>query len=233
MKVAALELTSASRRAFERLAADLERVFATRFTALVAYGTETGLAFAESIRPDDLDALGPLVGTWHGEGLATPLVMTSDEFRRSLDAFPIEFQAILDRHLVIAGQPPFNGVRIPPQDLRHACEIQARSFLIHIRQGWLQCGGHHTEIDALVVRSAQPFRALLSNVVRLQGVAEATDEQLTDVAHRQIGLPVAVVRSLLELERAPDRAHDLSGRMPELLAAAETLWNFVDAWRAT
>jgi hypothetical protein len=232
MDVPVLELTSSSRRAFERLAADLQRVFGTRFVALVAYGTDTGLAFSDAIRADDLDALGTLVSAWHREGLATPLVMTPDEFRRSLDAFPIEFQAILDRHVVIAGQPPFAGVTVQPEDLRQACEIQARSFLIHVRQGWLQCAGHHADVEQLMVRSGPPFRALLSNVARLQGVTSATDEQLADVIHQGIGLPADLVRSLLETERLPEQAHRLVARMPELLAAAETLWNFVDAWRA-
>ena len=230
--MAALELSSSARRAFERLAADVQRVFDTRFVALVAYGADTGLVFSESIRADDLDALGTLVSAWHREGLATPLVMTPDEFRRSLDAFPIEFQAILDRHVVIAGQPPFAGVTVRPEDLREACEIQARSFLIHVRQGWLQCAGHHAEIEALIARSAQPFRALLSNVARLQGVTAATDEALAKTINEGIGLPADLVRSLLELESFPERAHRLESRMPELLAAAEALWNFVDAWRA-
>lgn len=214
------------------MAADLGRVFGTRLVALVAYGSDTGLVFSSSLLADDLDALGTLVEAWHREGLATPLVMTPDEFRRSLDAFPLEFQAILDRHLVIAGSPPFAGVTIQPEDLRHACEIQARSFLIHIRQGWLQCAGHHHELEELLVRSAQPFRALLSNVARLQGIANATDAQMADVVTRGIGLSSDLVRSLLELEGLPERSARLTGRMPEVLAAAEALWNFVDVWRA-
>src|SRR5205814_1580625 len=112
----------------------------------------------------DLEALGPLVGQWRREGLDTPLVMTPEEFRRSLDAFPLEFQAILDRHVVIAGHAPFDGVAIDPSDLRRAVEIQARSFLIHVRQGWLQGASDHDELDELLRRSAQPLRALLSSL---------------------------------------------------------------------
>ena len=231
--MANLDLSSSSRRAFDRLAVDLERVFGTRFVALVAYGGGTGMAFATSVVADDLDALGPLVERWHRDGLATPLLMSPDEFQRSLDAFPLEFQAILDRHLVIAGQPPFAGVTIQTEDLRHACEVQARSFLIHIRQGWLQCAGHEHDIEQLLVRSAQPFRALLGSVARLQGVAGASDAQIADVVSRAAGLRVELVQALLAAESQAEKSGALAARMPDVLAAAETLWNFVDAWHAT
>ncbi len=229
--VAVLELSSSIRRALDRLASDLRRVFGARFVALVAYGPDHSVAFASSVGADDLDALGALVGAWHREGLATPLVMTPEEFRRSLDAFPIEYQAILDRHTVIAGEPPFAGLAVDPEDLRRACEIQARSFLIHLRQGWLQSAEHHADLEELLVRSALPFRAVLSNVARLQGATGIGDQQLADLIRDGIGLPPDLVRSLLELEQTPELAHRLVGRMPDLLAAAETLWNFVDVWR--
>src|SRR5581483_9096368 len=116
------------------MAADLRRVFDARFVALVAYGRNASVAFASSIRLDDLDAMGPLAAAWRRDGLATPLIITPDEFHRSLDAFPLEYQLVLDHHAVIAGTPPFDGVRVAAADLRRACEAQARSHLIHLRQ---------------------------------------------------------------------------------------------------
>jgi len=35
--------------------------------------------------------------------LGIELVVTVDEFHRSLDTFPAEYQALLDRHIVIDG----------------------------------------------------------------------------------------------------------------------------------
>lgn len=226
-----LELTAASRRAFERMAGDARRVFGPRFAALVAYGHQTAVIFAASIRDDDLDALGPLVANWERDGLSTPLVMTPDEFRRSLDAFPLEYQAILDRHLVIDGAAPFDGAEVRPEDLRRACETQARSYLIHVRQGWLDAAGHHEQIAALLARSAQPFRALLSNVARLQNVSADSTHDLSTFAERALGVSATLVRLTLDLELHPEHAEGLVGRMPEYLVAAEQLWRFVDEWR--
>jgi hypothetical protein len=226
-----LVLTSSLERAFGRLAADLQRVLASRFVAVIAYGQNASVAFATSVLSDDLDALGPLVGAWHHDGLATPLVMTPEEFRRSLDAFPLEYQAILDRHAVVAGTPPFVGVSVDTADLKRACEIQARGHLIHLRQGWIQSGGHQSHLIDVLVRSAAPFRALLSNVARLHGAPHATDADLAAFAQRVIGMPPDVVAHVLELEIHPEHGRKTLAYLSGYLASAERLWDFVDQWR--
>jgi hypothetical protein len=227
-----LALTAAQQRAFSRLSADLARVFGTRFTALVAYGPTQSAAFADSVEAADLEALSSLVAGWHRDGLATPLVMTSDEFRRSLDVFPLEFQALLDRHVVIAGRPPFDGAAVAMDDLRRACEIEARGYLIHLRQGWLQAGGHEEGLGELLERSASPFRSLLTNVARLAGLRQPSDADLAAFTARTIGLRAELALGLLALEDHPERRHELAHHMPEYLASAEALWRHVDGWRS-
>jgi hypothetical protein len=226
-----LTLTASVERAFGRLAADLQRVFTTRFVSLVAYEQNASVAFVSSVEADDLDALGPLVGAWHHDGLATPLVMTPDEFGRSLDSFPLEYQAILDRHAVIAGTPPFAGVAVDAEDLRRACEIQARGHLIHLRQGWLQAAGHQSHLVDVLVRSAAPFRALLSNVARLQDAPYARDADLVAFAQTVIGMPPDVVAAILDLDVHPEHGRKALPHLSGYLAAAGQLWNFVDRWR--
>ncbi len=213
------------------MAADLRRVFGDRFVALVA--SEHGAAaFLTALRADDLDALGSLAEPWHREGLATPLVMTPDEFRRSLDTFPAEYQALLDHHVVIDGAPPFDGVRINPDDLRRACEVQARGHLIHLRQGWIESAGHAHGLEELLQRSAGPLRQLLTNLAQLHGEDPEGDGALAAFAQRLAGMPEPLVASVLKLDRAPHEAKGLVPRMADYLAASERLWAFIDAWRA-
>src|SRR5262245_34385724 len=126
-------LDAAARRAYERMASDLSRIFGDRFVSLVASPGGAAAAFAISIAADDLDAISALTEAWRRDSIALPLIVTVDEFARSLDTFPIEFQTLLDEHVVIAGRPPFDGVKISTDDLRRACEAQARGHLIHLR----------------------------------------------------------------------------------------------------
>src|SRR5205807_2291386 len=108
-------------------------------------------------------------GAWHDRGLATPLLVAAHEFDRSLDAFPIEFGAILADYSVAAGADPFAGLAVDPADLRRACEVQARSHLLHLREGYLETRGRSDALSDLIVKSAAPFAALLVALARLEG----------------------------------------------------------------
>jgi hypothetical protein len=231
MSRASLVLPANARRAFDRQAADLGRVLQDRFVAFVASTRTSGVAFASAIRPGDLDALGALAQTWHHDGVETPLLLTIDEFRRSLDTFPVEYQALLDHHVVIAGVPPFTDVVVAPDHLRRACEVQAKSHLLHLRQGWIDAAGHDDRLAGLVVRSAAPLRALLANVARLEGHT-GEDGRAALAGARAAGLSEPLVQQVLALEAAPEHARHLVRQLPDYLAASEHLWAFVDAWHA-
>jgi hypothetical protein len=226
-------IDAAARHSYERMAADFKRVFGDRFVALVASPSGAAAAFVASLGADDLDALGPLADAWRRESAAMPLVMTPDEFRRSLDAFPLEYQTLLDHHVVIAGHPPFEGIQIQPDDLRRACEAQARGHLIHLRQGWIGHASHHSHQADLLVDSAGPLRTTLANLARLHGESPADDGALATWANRTIGMPASLVRDVLSLTDAPHRSAALVTRMREYLEACERLWAFTDSWRGS
>lgn len=226
-----LTLPAGARQAFERLAQDVTRVFGSRFVALVASGPHSSLAFVDAIAPGDLDALGALRDTWRHEGLDSPLLLTPHEFRRSLDAFPLEYQAIVDRHAVIAGEPPFVDLVFDPEQVRRACEVQAKSHLIHLRQGWIEAAGHEADLVALVRRSASPLRALLVNVARL-GPLPAHDTDAALAGAHVAGLDRSLAGEILAVETRPESARHLVRRLPEYIALTERLWAFVDGWNA-
>lgn len=222
-----IDFPARTRHAFDRLAADLQRVFGERFVALVASSPTRSVAFATRIAPGDLEALGPLFELWLRDGLEAPLLLTSSEFGRSLDTFPVEYQALLDRHTVIAGEPPFAGLVIDRDNLRRACEVQARSHLLHLRQGWIECAGNDDRMAALIVRSAPALRALLSDVGRLMVPAGDADA-LAGAAAAQ--LDVDLVNAIVALDGSPEHARRLVERLPDYLALSERLWTFVDTW---
>src|SRR5436853_2180983 len=109
---------------------DLRELFGSRVKSVVAYGAASGnttplltLAIVDQLTADDLRACAGRVAAWHDAGLATPLLLPSHEFERSLDAFPFEFGGILADHEVVSGINPFDGLRVDSADLRRACEI--------------------------------------------------------------------------------------------------------------
>jgi hypothetical protein len=208
------------------LAADLERIFGPRLQSLVVYGDADGsgdglhtLALVDRLTFRDLAACAPHVKGWRQAGLAVPLILGRDEFVRTLDVFPIEWGDILARHVVILGDDPFAGLRVDDADLRRACELQAKSHLIHLREGFLEASGQPGEVAELVARSAPALRALVARVETLApGCAE--DAGFTDAL-------------LDEIAAAGDSTiADPSALLARYLDAAERLWKAVDGWGA-
>src|SRR3954467_11108612 len=123
---------------------ELRDIFGTRLESLVAYASADAadatptatLAIVDNLTADDLRACAGRIAAWHDAGVATPLLLEAQEFDGSLDAFPFEFGTILADHAVVSGRNPFDGLQVDAADLRRACEVQARSHLLHLRQGF-------------------------------------------------------------------------------------------------
>jgi hypothetical protein len=208
------------------LAADLQQVFGARLQSLVAYGDPDSdpegtptLALVERLAFVDLARCAPLVAGWRKAGLAVPLVLTREEFRRSLDVFPVEYGSIMARHVVVLGDNPFAGMEVHDADLRRACELQAKSHLIHLREGYLESGGQPAAVARLVAASSRSLQALIENLERLDAGAPA-----------RAGISEDLLREVSSAEAST--IADPSALFARYLAAVELLWHQVDGWRA-
>ncbi len=215
--MASLALNSTERAALDRLAADLRRVFGGRLESVVAYGADRplhSLALVGELTFADLAACIPLTGDWHRDGLATPLILSRYEFLRTLDVFPIEYGAIIDDHVVVAGTSPFPGCAVRDADLRRAVEAQAKSHLIHLREGFLETQGRADDLARLIAGSTPAYRALLRNLERLAPAAVAEDD-----------------RSLVQELSSVNTIAEPSALLARYVAAVERIWGYVDGWK--
>jgi hypothetical protein len=226
------EFSDAQRGAAERLADDLARVFADRLLVVVAYkpgssasGDQTvhTLALADRITANDLSALLTIVPAWHKAKLATPLLLGRDEFERTLDVFPIEYQAILSDHVILRGNWPA-ALHVRPDDLRRACERQIKGHLIHLREGFLETHGRPSAVAELLRASVAPFRSALRHIASLEGLPSASDADLATFAG-SIGADATAVREVLAGGAA---GADASALLSRYIAATEQLWRAVD-----
>lgn len=240
--------------AVQTLERELREVFGSRIQSLVLYGqraragngvdaghgdashghdappTHT-LAIVDTLTPEDLRACAGRVDAWHGAGLATPLLFAAHEFERSLDAFPIEFGAILADHAVVAGANPFASLAVDPADLRRACEVQARSHLLHLREGFLETRGRGDALAVLIVQSAGAFAALVASIARLEG--RASDDAASAARHveRVLGTGNSAVADVVKLIGVGDIPSAEAERLfPPYLQAVEKIVRYVDGW---
>ncbi len=197
---------------------DLRGIFGGRLQSLSTYaGGAHALVIVDSLTADDLRACAARAGAWHDAHLATPLLLAAHEFESALDAFPLEFGAILAEHTVVAGKPPFDGLTVDRADVRRAIEVQARSQLIHLREGYVETRGRADALSLLIVDSASAFKALVDSVRRL-------DPSFDPGA---VGRQIAALAGTADLPSA-----DANRLFPGYLDAVERLVRHVDQWRA-
>jgi hypothetical protein len=230
------------RAAAETLVSDLRHVFANRLRSVLAYGPRiegvdeaplTCLALVESLGLTDLEACARVEQEWERRRVATPLLVPEDEFRRSLDAFPLEYGEIIRAHERVFGADPFDGIRIPREDLRRACETQVKSHLVHLREGFIEARNRPQRVADLVTTSAPAFAALLRHVAQLAGARTTTRSEATLEGARAAGIADGVVRDVLALERPSNMpTADAARLFPQYLAAVEQLARTIDTWRA-
>ena len=237
-----LTMSRDQQSAASTLAADLRGTFGSRLHALVAYGLSAPdqllhtLALVDEVTFKDLTACAPSVHRWRRAGLAVPLLLSRDEFDRSLDVFPVEYGEIVANHITIVGEDPFAGARIAEADLRRSCELQAKSHLIHLREGFLEAGGDPQETVYLIASSTHAFRALLGNISRLDrgparpGAPETGDAALAAFAEHTIGVSASVVREVLAFKAASGAIAEPTGLLSQYVAATEQIWEYVDGW---
>lgn len=231
---------------------ELREIFGPRLQSLVAYGAAHNqqargdnhsqphghtkpasrtLAIVERMTREDLRACAARVDAWHARGLATPLLVAAHEFDRSLDAFPLEFGAILADHVVVSGENPFAASKLEPADVRRACEVQARSHLLHLREAYLETRGRADALSDLIVQSAPAFAALLMSVARLEGRAANDAGAAARHAERLLGVPAGAISDIVKLAAAHDLASaDAERLFAPYLEAVEKLVAYVDGW---
>jgi hypothetical protein len=231
------------RRLAGELADDMRQVFGAGLSALVVFGPHVTdddhvlatdnepvrtMVLVERLEFAHLEACAERQRRWMRRGLATPLLLAEDDFARSLDAFPLEFGAIINRHAVIVGRDPFSELLVRPDDLRRACEVQARSHVLHLRAGYLEAAGNPTAIDRLVAHSAPALSALLGNLALLDGKTITDPLELASHAAGIAGAPAMVLASVLTAAASDVPTTDAARLFPDYLAAMEALVSAID-----
>lgn len=228
-------LSAAARGAADRLAEDLTRVFGDRLHVVAAFepaSADSGdaavhtIALVDRVTMADLTSLLTVVPAWHKARLATPLLIGREEFERTLDVFPLEYQAILTNHVVLRGGWPTPPLQVGSADLRRGCERQIKGHLIHLREGYLETHGRPAAVAGLVRASVPPFRASLRQIARLQGAVAENDADLVAFAERS-AVDAATIKDVLAFSAA-GQAADAAQLLTRYIAVTEQLWRVVD-----
>lgn len=219
----------------DNLVSQLSAAYGEELRCVVLYGSaamgeqlgkRSDLNVLVIVRRIDVDRLrreAAIARAWAEAGNPPPLTLTEAEWDASADIFPMEYSDILERHRVLHGTPPFEGVRPSREHLRLQAENEAMGKLIQFRQGILRTGGEHRRIVELLRESISTFMVIFRAVVRLGGQVPPRDhEELCTTVGRLAGFDAApfvkVVRHVRGTEKLTEEetGNVLSGYLDSL-----------------
>jgi hypothetical protein len=227
------------------LVAQLLKAYGDELTAVVLYGSAAAgehiarrsdynvLVIVRSLGVEQLRAASAVARAWNAAGNPAPLTMTEAEWRRSADIFPMEYADILERHRVLHGTPPFDGVAVSPKHLRLELEQQAMGKLLHLRQGVLASGGDSKLLLELLEASLSTFMVIFRAAARLHGESPSTDyEALSEATARRVGFDAAPFVRVARHVRGTSKLTmgDVPGTVAGYVTGAEQLVAHLDQY---
>jgi predicted nucleotidyltransferase len=227
----------------DELVAQLQKAFGDGLEAVVLYGSAAAgehipkrsdfnvLVIVRELGMPELEKEAAIARAWGEAGNPPPLTLTASEWRASSDVFPMEYADILERHRVLFGKPPFDGVSIKPRDLRLQLEHEALGKLLQLRQGILGAGGDKKRLVELLAASLSTFMVIFRALLRYHGESPPADyERLVSAVSAKTKLDGAsfarVVRHLRGSEPLPER--EVQQVLAGYLAGAHALVEYLD-----
>lgn len=171
----------------EELVAQLQKAYGTNLQSVLLYGSAAAgehipkrsdynvIVIVEQLGLDQLRAAGAVAQAWGESGNPPPMTMTRSEWRSSADIFPMEYADILERHRVLFGTAPLEGILVKPADLRLQVEKEAMGKLLRMRQAIMAAGNNGKRQVELLEDSLSALMVLFRAVARLNGEAPSTD----------------------------------------------------------
>jgi hypothetical protein len=189
-----------ARMTLDDLVSQLRAAYGTALRSIVLYGSAAAgehiakksdynvLVVVDGLDPARLAAASAASRAWSESGNPAPLTMTMSEWKGSSDIFPMEYADILDRHRVLFGESPFDGIAVDLKDLRLQLEHEAMGKLIRLRQGTLASGNEGERQLELLTASLSAIMIIFRAFLRLHGEVPAKDNlTLVDAVARRAG----------------------------------------------
>jgi hypothetical protein len=178
-----------------------------------------------------LEFIAPRGKKYRKQKVASPLIMTPEYIRNSVDVFPIEFLNIKLIHETVYGEDIFGDIEIHPSDLRHQCERELKVKLIGLRQGYISSMGDTRTITEGLTGSITGYIPLFRGIITLFGkTPPALNRDVLDALGDVAGVDCGVFERVLIGKREGLKLgiEDLNRMFEQYYAATEQLGRVVN-----
>jgi len=227
----------------DELVVQLTKAFGDGLVSVVLYGSAAAgehipkrsdfnvLVVVRELGLPELEREAAIARAWGEAGNPPPLTLTESEWRSSSDVFPMEYADVLERHRVLYGTPPFEGISVVPRNLRLQLEHEAMGKLLQLRQGVLASGGDRKRMIELLAGSLSTFMIIFRALLRYHSESPPTDyERLVSAVAARTGMNgapfVRVIRLLRGSEKLPET--EVQQVLAGYLAGAHALVDYLD-----
>lgn len=152
-----------------------------------------------------LEAIGNAMQLARYSARIEAMILTEGEIAGASDAFPLLYDEIKQRHILLTGRDPFAAVEVHDTHRRLRIEQELREAQIRMRRAVTDAFGAREAIGGAVIRKIRQVRAPLHALLALKGIACAPD--LASVVAK-IGETYGIdVTSLSTARESPAAAH--------------------------
>src|SRR5690349_1385256 len=146
----------------EGFVARVRAAYGADLVTVVLYGSAAGrdyhgpdsghnvLVLARDVNTTHLRAMSSVVQEWMKAGNPPPLLLTTAEWRSSSDVFALEYADVLERHRVLAGEFPVQGIQVRRADIRQQLETEAMGKLLRLRRAVMSAGDNAAALRGLL-----------------------------------------------------------------------------------
>ena len=234
-----------ARMTLDDLVSQLGAAYGTALKSVVLYGSAAAgehtkrsdynvLVIVDALDASRLAAASAVSRAWTEAGNPAPLTLTTHEWRGSSDIFPMEYADILERHRVLHGNPPFDGIQVDLKDLRLQLEQEAMGKLLKLRQGLLAAGNDGKRQVELLAASLSAIMVIFRAFLRLHHEVPAKDNiVVADAVSKRAGFDAAAFTAVVRHVRGESSidASNAMGVLDGYLRGMERLVQYLDQYQ--
>jgi len=230
---------------FPEVTDDFKAIFGDGLIAIIAYGSavsgdyiagQSDINFIVVVSEDrmkNLDRTFSVVSRWKKHRVATPLFLTEEYVRTSLDVFPIEYMNFRNNHEVVYGKDILRDLVFAPRFVRLQCEREIKGKLLLLREAFLESEGKGRPLLGVIAESLRAFVAVFGALLFLKGKEiPHRKREVVEQACEAFGLDGALFDRLFGLREEGIRLSEseMQTIFKAYLNEVRKLWKLVDSF---
>jgi predicted nucleotidyltransferase len=228
---------------FQDIIDDYKQIFGDELVSIILYGSAASgeymagtsdINFMMVLTDKGIDALDrafDLVKKWKKRKVATPLFLTEDYVRTSLDAFPIEYLNFQNSYQLVYGKDILKGLAFDREFLRLQCEREIKGKLLLLRAAFLETEGRGKHLQHLIGQSIYAFVAIFRGLLHLKGRELPRDRhEVVRQVCETFDMDGALFEKLLDIreKKMKPSSTEVTGLFQAYLKETGKMWKLVD-----